>query len=199
MIWSVLASVPAGKPSSRPNIIAMNSQDAPFRVLIVEDSVCTSFLYRMRFEKEGFLTEVSVDGEDALRKLAITKFDAVVLDLMLPKIDGMQVLQEMRQSVGQGAGAENLFTPVIIITSVRLGFVQEHAQRYRIKCFLDKAEVDKLVNGLRELKQERDSSVPALRMAAPSELINTSVLKPLIGATTPKPAVASSHPWFRRP
>ena len=67
------------------------------RVLIAEDDKFLVNAYRLKFEKEGIKTEIALDGQDALTKMESFKPDVVLLDLMMPKVDGFEVLAEMKR------------------------------------------------------------------------------------------------------
>ncbi|WP_251865016.1 response regulator transcription factor [Achromobacter sp. Marseille-Q4962] len=84
--------------------------DTPRRVLIVEDDAHIAELLRMHLRDEGYAVEHAADGEDGLRRLASGHWDALVLDLMLPGIDGLEICKRAR--------AMTRYTP-IIITSAR--------------------------------------------------------------------------------
>lgn len=79
------------------------------RVLVVEDQEKTSSFIRKGMKSEGITAEVVQDGESALATLATTAFDAVVLDVMLPGIDGLAVLRRLRESGNR--------VPVILLTA----------------------------------------------------------------------------------
>ncbi|MCL2004142.1 MAG: response regulator transcription factor [Oscillospiraceae bacterium] len=76
--------------------------------LIIEDDRHIAELLRMYMEKDGFTTRVSGDGRDGLRVFAEFAPDIVLLDLMLPGLDGWEVCREIR---AQGK------TPVIMVTA----------------------------------------------------------------------------------
>ena len=84
--------------------------DTPRRVLIVEDDAHIAELLRMHLRDEGYAVEHAADGEDGLRRLASGHWDALVLDLMLPGVDGLEICRRAR--------AMARYTP-IIITSAR--------------------------------------------------------------------------------
>lgn len=68
------------------------------RVLIVEDDTAIIELLRFLFEQEGIEVEVARDGLEALDRLEISQPDLVILDIKLPKLEGTDVLWEMRQN-----------------------------------------------------------------------------------------------------
>lgn len=66
------------------------------KILIIEDDPIVAHVYRTRFENEGFQVEVSVDGQAGYYRLYEMKPDALVLDLMLPKLNGIDLLKKIR-------------------------------------------------------------------------------------------------------
>jgi two-component system, OmpR family, response regulator len=79
------------------------------RVLIVEDKVKMASLLRRAVRGEGMAADVAVRGEDALWMAAATRYDAVVLDVMLPGIDGIETCRRLRSS--------GVWTPVLMLTA----------------------------------------------------------------------------------
>lgn len=79
------------------------------KILIVEDEQHLADGLRFNLEAEGFEAEIAGDGETAVERLAAAKFDAVVLDVMMPGIDGFEVARTMR---GRGD-----YTPVLMLTA----------------------------------------------------------------------------------
>jgi len=67
------------------------------RVLVVDDEPMIREVLARYLEKEGFDVEVAEDGEQALAAFASTSPDLVLLDLMLPRIDGLEVFRRMRE------------------------------------------------------------------------------------------------------
>ena len=66
------------------------------RVLIVEDDLHIAELLRMHLRDEGYVVEHAADGDTGLRELERSHWDALVLDLMLPGIDGLEALRRFR-------------------------------------------------------------------------------------------------------
>jgi DNA-binding response OmpR family regulator len=90
------------------------------KMLIIEDDVVVGNIYRHKFQKEGFAVTVAADGESGLKLLRQSKPDVVVLDLMLPKLNGVEILKAMR------AEPQTQLIPVIVLTNTYLsGLVQE--------------------------------------------------------------------------
>jgi two-component system alkaline phosphatase synthesis response regulator PhoP len=79
------------------------------RILLVEDEPGLVLTLRDRLTKEGYSVESSPDGESGLERAAGEAFDLVLLDVMLPRLNGFDVLRELRRR-----GVE---TPVIMLTA----------------------------------------------------------------------------------
>jgi two-component system OmpR family response regulator len=79
------------------------------RLLVVEDERDLADTLRKVFDEEGFAVDVAFDGEDALFKITETAYDAVILDVMLPRLDGWRVLASAR-----GARVR---VPVLLLTA----------------------------------------------------------------------------------
>ena len=78
-------------------------------MLIVEDEVKLASLVRRGLRDEGMLADVAVKGEDALWMAGATDYDAIVLDVMLPGLDGFQVVRRLRD--------EGVRAPVLMLTA----------------------------------------------------------------------------------
>lgn len=90
------------------------------KILLAEDTRDMNHVLTAALTHEGYDVDSAFDGEEALDFVRTNGYDAVVLDIMMPKKDGLQVLKELRE--------ENIVTPVLLLTA--------------------KAEVDDRVNGL---------------------------------------------------
>ncbi len=80
------------------------------RLLIIDDEVHILELLRYNLESSGYEVVQAETGEEALEKLKKIKVDGVILDLMLPGIDGIEVLRQIRQS-------DHMYLPVIMLTA----------------------------------------------------------------------------------
>lgn len=79
-------------------------------VLIVEDEKPLSHALEMKLKNQGFSTKVVVNGQEAIKELKETKYDLVLLDLIMPVMDGFAVLEEMRN--------QKLNVPVIVLSNL---------------------------------------------------------------------------------
>ncbi len=79
------------------------------KILIVDDEKVLVDQLRRALEGQRYSVVTALDGEEALNRLFETPFDLVILDIMLPKRDGLSVLREMRQA--------GITTPVLILTA----------------------------------------------------------------------------------
>ncbi len=66
------------------------------RILLVEDHVALSKALRQGLEEEGFAVDTAMDGDEADIKARTTQYDVIVLDVMLPKVDGLTLLKRWR-------------------------------------------------------------------------------------------------------
>ncbi len=79
------------------------------RILVVEDEKTLANLIKKGYEEEGFAVDVAYDGEDGLYLAQNNIYDCIVLDIMLPIIDGISILKKLRE--------QNNSTPIIILTA----------------------------------------------------------------------------------
>jgi two-component system, OmpR family, response regulator len=79
------------------------------RALIVEDEAKMAALLRRGLVEEGYAADVAGSGEDALWMARATPYDAIVLDVMLPGVDGFAVCRKLRES--------GVWTPVLMLTA----------------------------------------------------------------------------------
>src|SRR5690348_6056933 len=104
----------------------------PMRVLIVEDELRMASLIRRGLEHEGVAADIAGSGQDALWMAPAHEYDAVVLDVMLPDLDGFEVCRRL-----QGAG---MWSPVLMLTArdsvdARVAGLDSGADDYLVKPF----------------------------------------------------------------
>lgn len=79
------------------------------KILIAEDDQSISRLITYKFEKAGYKTKVIEEGDKVLAEIKSDDYNALVLDLMLPVLDGMQILKKIRE--------ENIEIPVLVLSA----------------------------------------------------------------------------------
>jgi len=125
------------------------------RVLVVEDEVRTAALLRRGLSEAGYSVDVAVDGPDAVWRASEFSYDAVVLDVMLPGYDGLEVCRRLR---GRGRWA-----PVLMLTArddlaARVRGLDSGADDYLAKPF----SFDELFDRLRALIRRGAPERPTL-------------------------------------
>ena len=79
------------------------------RILVVEDEKKVASFIKKGLEEENYAVDIAYDGEEGLVLAEINEYDLVLLDIMLPKLDGMEVLRRIR---GNGSGV-----PILMLTA----------------------------------------------------------------------------------
>ncbi len=79
------------------------------RILVVEDERDLNRVISKRLESEGYSVDRCFDGEEALDFIDVGEFDAIIMDIMMPRINGIEVLKQMR--------SRNNTTPVLLLTA----------------------------------------------------------------------------------
>ena len=68
------------------------------RILIVEDEYNLADLIQNKLKKENYIVDIALDGEDGLYKALSNIYDLIILDVMLPKINGFEILKEVKEN-----------------------------------------------------------------------------------------------------
>src|SRR5438105_12728691 len=144
------------------------------KILIVEDDQIVANIYRNKFSVEGFQVEIALDGESGMEMVRSFQPDAVILDLMLPRLTGVDLMKKIRSE----PNCEHL--PVVVFSNTYLtNMVQEAWKAGATKC-LSKANctpkqvmmVVKNALSLNGTTQTATSAPPkaqSLAVAAPAE------------------------------
>jgi DNA-binding response OmpR family regulator len=128
------------------------------RVLLVEDYTPLRESVTQALEEAGFAVDASADGEEGLWYARSSDYDAIVLDIVLPKLDGLSVLQQLRK-----AGSR---TPVLLLTAKdtvadRVAGLDLGADDYLVKPFA----LEELLARVRSLlRRKYDAADPILRV-----------------------------------
>jgi two-component system phosphate regulon response regulator PhoB len=81
------------------------------KILVVDDEEDIIELVRFNLKKDGYRVDCSMTGEDAIQKVRSDAFDLIILDLMLPGIDGLDVTRRLRHN------ASTRSVPIIMLTA----------------------------------------------------------------------------------
>jgi DNA-binding response OmpR family regulator len=153
------------------------------KILIIEDDQLVANIYANKFTVDHFKVEIAPDGDAGFALVNSFQPDAVLLDLMLPKTPGLDVLKKIRAQ----PGLENL--PVIVFSNTYLSnMVQEAWKAGATKC-LSKANCTpkQVIEVIRSLISPGAAAAPAAQAATPAA---PSVPVPVPGRTAP---AAQSH------
>jgi len=124
----------------------MEKEEDEVRVLFVEDDQAVAQMYRLKLELDGYAVEIATDGEQAVAKAMAEPPDIVFLDIRLPKLDGLGVLEALR------AQRQTRQIPVVILSNYSEGELIERglklgALEYLIKSQTTPAKVAGGVEG----------------------------------------------------
>ncbi len=140
---------------AEPRVNVMTGTIVPSRptVLVVDDDANITSLLRRAFTLEGYDVSTAASGPDATRELLERSPDVIVLDVMLPGYDGVEVLRRLRAAEGDGAHA-----PVLLLTARdevadRVRGLDAGADDYLAKPFA----IEELTARLRALRRRRDA------------------------------------------
>jgi len=82
------------------------------KILVVEDETFLVKIYSVKLKKEGYDVTLAMDGEEAVKLAAETKPDLILLDLILPKLNGFEALEQIRKNPSIKK------TPVIVLSNL---------------------------------------------------------------------------------
>lgn len=102
-------------------------------ILIVEDDPVLMKMYSEKFGFEGFKVLNAKDGEEALKVALTEKLDAILLDIMLPRMSGTDFLEKFRQN------AKGKNVPVVALTNLTEEAEKQRAIKLGVKAYLVKA------------------------------------------------------------
>jgi len=156
------------------------------KMLIIEDDQIVGNIYRHKFQVEGFQVELALDGESGVAAVQKFKPDIVILDLMLPKLNGVEVLKKLR------AVEATRTLPVIVLSNAYLStLVQEAwkagANHCMIKASCTPRQLVEIVN-----KTITATSTAPAAAATPTTPVPVSAIKP--GAPAPAASAPSARP-----
>lgn len=111
-----------------------SASDAP-TVLFIEDDPLLLKMYETKFKSEGFKVLAAQDGEEGLRLASSERVDLIILDLMMPKLSGLDMLERLRS---QSHGKTHV---VIVLTNLTKEEEIKRAMDLGVKEYLVKADL----------------------------------------------------------
>jgi len=142
------------------------------RILVVEDSTVIALAVARGLRQAGFTVDVVHDGEAALDAAHLTEFDVVILDIMLPKVDGLEVLRQLRQARSR---SKILILSARVSIPDRVAGLQAGADDYLIKPFA----FEELLARVRVLIRDR-YQIPASELRFANLTIDVNAQKALV-------------------
>jgi CheY-like chemotaxis protein len=140
------------------------------KILIVEDDQVIASIYRNKFSLEDFQVEIALDGQQGLAAARALRPDAIILDLMLPKMTGVELMKQIRAEPGMGD------VPVIVFSNIYLSnLVQEAWKAGATKCLskthcTPKQVVEAVRSALAAKEGSSAPSAPPVQAKTPADL-----------------------------
>jgi len=132
---SIAESARAKSRAGQRPVQASQRSGAEKKVLIIEDDAVTALTYRKNLEKAGFKVHVATDGQSGLEQMEEVAPDAVLLDLMMPRLNGINFLKKLRALPGGGD------IPVIAVTNAYVDQMVNEARAAGATTTLSKATI----------------------------------------------------------
>jgi|SRR3989344_782501 len=126
------------------------------RLLIIEDEAVVARMYEKIFNYAGFTVKIAGDGEDGLAKVKTTNPDLILLDIMMPKMDGLKVLDLLKKD----EFTKNV--PVVILTNLGNDAVVTEAFRLGATGYIFKSGMsnDRIVEEVKQYLTPSPEKVP---------------------------------------
>lgn len=105
--------------------------------MVVEDDRLFSDIYAAKLAEEGFEALMATDGDEGLRMLIEHKPDVILLDIILPKVTGLEMLERIRAH----ADAAVRGVPVIVVTNLNQDTYVDKMRAFGVKAYFIKADV----------------------------------------------------------
>jgi CheY-like chemotaxis protein len=123
------------------------------KIFIVEDNADIREIYRLVFELAGFTVEASENGLDAISRLPEVRPDIILLDIMLPEMDGFEVLKAIKQNMSD-TGLQN--TPIVVWSNLSQEEDIQKAMSLGASYYLRKSDYDgdALVEKVKDVMQK---------------------------------------------
>ena len=125
------------------------------KILLVEDDQFTRELYEEVLKDAGFAVDTAVDGVDGLSKMTVGGYNLILLDVMMPKMDGLDVLRELMNNPPKVKNG-----PIVLLTNLTNDPVIDTAYGLNAKGHLVKSDITpgELVEHVKKYTQETQTA-----------------------------------------
>ena len=106
------------------------------RILFVDDDLYIRDIYEEVLKSEGYTVETAINGEEGLAKLKVGGYDLVLLDVMMPTLDGVGVLEELKKNPPQQKNG-----PIILLTNLGFDPLVKTAKDKGVASYIIKADL----------------------------------------------------------
>ncbi len=115
------------------------------KILIAEDEVAYSRSLKFKLEREGYDVTDVINGELALDKLKKDSFDLLIIDLIMPKVNGFEVLEELKNL--------NIKLPIIVLSNLNQEEDRKRVSDSGSVMFLDKSDISvvDVINNVKDI------------------------------------------------
>jgi CheY-like chemotaxis protein len=127
-------SGPAEPPFNSLPLSADSIRSGMKTILLIEDDLVMRTVYQRFLQSHGFAVELAVDGDEGMAKLAEVQPDAVIVDVMMPKRNGIAVVQHIRAQEGLNK------MPVVVLTNAAIPAFIEQARTAGADHVFDKSK-----------------------------------------------------------
>lgn len=138
------------------------------KVLLVEDEEFIRDLFKRQLDLSGFTTDAFSTGQDGLSAISKNAYDLVLLDIMLPDINGLQILQNIRQNPATKNVAVVLLTNLGQDAVIKQGF-ELGADGYLVKAAYTP---DQIVQEVKNIMQKKNAQINAPASTQPTPVIS---------------------------
>lgn len=104
-------------------------------IIVVEDEKDLRELYVQILSQQGFEVDQAVDGEEGYMKLSKKTYDLVLLDIILPKMDGLQLLEKLKNE------SKDISKSVVLLTNLSQDIIISKAVAYGVKGYMVKSDL----------------------------------------------------------
>ncbi len=175
-----LVGTAPGAATAEHRVPAAATGVAPARILVVDDNEDNREVLRRRLERQGYAVEQAADGQAALAKVSAAPFDLVLLDVLMPGLDGFEVLKHLKSD------AKTAHLPVIMISALDdiasiVRCVEAGAEDYLPKPFdpvLLRARIGASLEKKRLRDAERDYLAKVQEVIGAASAVETGTYRP---------------------